>query len=138
MAFRKQLLIFSKELAIGLGAFVAAGSLLSSYISWRLSPPSSNSKPVPTAAKTYPIPPLAWQFKADGRIYTTPALAQDGTLYVTSDDVLYALDFDGTEKWHFYPGISMRGNSPIVDQEGSIYILTDRCEIYKLNSDGSR
>ena len=44
---------------------------------------------------------LAWKFKTDGMVNSSPAVA-DGVVYVGSGDRLYALDAKtGQEKWRF-------------------------------------
>jgi outer membrane protein assembly factor BamB len=40
-------------------------------------------------------PQTKWQFSADDEIGSTPALSEDGTIYFTSRQSLYALAPDG-------------------------------------------
>ena len=65
-----------------------------------------------------------------GWIDASPALAADGTVYITSDDYsptlahlqLYALDpSTGAVKWHTDAG-DVHGSSPAVDADGYIYL----------------
>jgi outer membrane protein assembly factor BamB len=56
-------------------------------------------------------------------MYTTPALAEDGTIYIGSNEgYLYALrPADGSIKWSYYAGYPLQ-SSPIIDNStGSIY-----------------
>ena len=56
-------------------------------------------------------------------MYTTPALAEDGTIYIGSNEgYLYALrPADGSIKWSYYAGYPLQ-SSPIIDNTtGSIY-----------------
>ena len=66
----------------------------------------------------------------NGWIYSSPALAADGTVYITADDFsptldhlqLYALDpSSGSVKWHTDAG-DVHGSSPAVDSTGTIYL----------------
>ncbi|NIN10723.1 MAG: PQQ-binding-like beta-propeller repeat protein, partial [Gemmatimonadales bacterium] len=44
---------------------------------------------------------VAWLYQTGGRV-SSPAIGADGTVYVESGDMnFYALNPDGTEKWHF-------------------------------------
>jgi outer membrane protein assembly factor BamB len=43
-----------------------------------------------------------WVFRTGRGIFATPVVADDGTVYIgSSDEVLYALGPDGTERWRF-------------------------------------
>jgi PQQ-like domain len=88
--------------------------------------------------KTSTTPKILWQFKADSRIFATPAIAGDGTLYVATYDMLHALNPDGSEKWHYVTASALWRDSPIIGPDQSIYLLTADCEIHALNPDGSK
>ena len=64
---------------------------------------------------------LVWQFPAVGSISSSPAVADDGTIYFgTEDGLFYALNPDGLPRWVFdtwYPILS----SPAIDRDGIIY-----------------
>jgi len=46
-----------------------------------------------------------WAFVTDNRVYSSPAIGSDGTIYVGSwDKKLYAVNPDGTKKWEFVTG----------------------------------
>jgi len=48
---------------------------------------------------------LKWKFKTKGDVWSSPAIAQDGTIYVGSvDDYLYAINLNGSLKWKFRIG----------------------------------
>jgi len=114
-------------IVVGLGV----GLTLAGYFSWRRRAEPKGRVEISTA------PRIQWQFKADSRIFATPAIANDGTLYVSSYDVLYALNPDGSEKWHYFPGTHL-WNSPIIGPNQSIYLFTWAGEVHALNPDGSR
>lgn len=64
-----------------------------------------------------------WEYKTDGPIwFSSPAIGEDGNIYFTSDDsTLYALNKNGTLIWK-YKLEAIPGNSPIIDEGGTIYI----------------
>jgi len=82
-------------------------------------------------------PKIKWQFSTDDRIVSTPALAADGTVYVTSIRLLYALTPDGQMKWRYFPGQEIR-TSPVVGPDGSIYVMDVLCALHALNPDGTK
>ena len=63
---------------------------------------------------------LAWKFKTDGEVYSSPAVA-DGVVYVGSGDGrLYALDArTGKEKWSFNTGGAVLSSPAVAD--GVVY-----------------
>ena len=94
--------------------------------------------------KLYALNPggtLKWTFDAGPPVYderwkvsksimATPAIANDGTIYIySSANYLFAVNPDGTEKWRFP---IKWGNdfwsSPIVGKDGTIYIGSARAE----------
>tara|TARA_R110002096_G_scaffold334375_1_gene528160 strand:- start:4051 stop:5724 length:1674 start_codon:yes stop_codon:yes gene_type:complete len=79
-----------------------------------------------------------WAFATTGEIKpSTPAIADDGTIYVGSDDdSFYAINNDGTLKWSFATGGNIR-NSPSIAPDGTIYIGSDDDNLYALNPDGT-
>ncbi|RLD45256.1 MAG: hypothetical protein DRI89_01530 [Bacteroidetes bacterium] len=77
---------------------------------------------------------LKWYFEANEEVLTSPALADDGTVYFgTESSTLYALNPDGTEKWEFQayhtpsvpnPGSIdnwILGSDPTIGPDGTIY-----------------
>jgi hypothetical protein len=82
-------------------------------------------------------PQVKWQFSADDEIVSTPALGEDGTIYFTSRQSLYALAPDGKMKWRYFPGAEL-GSSPMVGPGGSIYIVDAGCVMHAVNPDGSK
>lgn len=58
-------------------------------------------------------------------IVTKPAIADDGTIYVSCvDDKLYAINPDGTEKDRFDTGDDIF-SSPVIDSDSTVYVGTD-------------
>ena len=82
-------------------------------------------------------PQIKWQFSADDEIVSTPALSEDGTIYFTSRQSLYALAPDGKMQWRYFPGAEL-GSSPMVGSDGTIYIVDAGCVMHAVNPDGSK
>jgi outer membrane protein assembly factor BamB len=56
-------------------------------------------------------------------LYTTPAIGYDGTIYVVSNEsIFYALDPMGNIKWNVPLGAISSQSSPVLDNNGSIYV----------------
>jgi len=79
---------------------------------------------------------IRWRYPADGRIWCTPALAEDGTIYfgTWSSSYFHALNPNGTLKWLFGTGPS---NSPAIAEDGTIYVGSDNSIIWALNPNGT-
>lgn len=70
----------------------------------------------------------------------TPAIADDGTIYVGGDG-LYALDpLTGIKRWHVahqrYPGRECMA-SPVIGQDGTVYITIGEDTLYAVNPNGT-
>jgi outer membrane protein assembly factor BamB len=99
---------------------------------------------------------LKWEFDAGNPVYneqynvwkgilSTPAVAEDGTIYFTTlANLLFALYQDGTEKWRFSLPVSdeFGWTSPVIGQDGTIYVSSardyrGRAGLYAINPDGT-
>ncbi len=97
--------------------------------------------------KLYAINPdgtLKWSYQMDGSIWSSsPAIAEDGTIYVGSFDTgLYAFYSNGTLKWRYGTGDSIT-SSPAIANDGTIYFGTmwgdgSGGKIYAINPDGTK
>ncbi|MBI2925514.1 MAG: PQQ-binding-like beta-propeller repeat protein [Verrucomicrobia bacterium] len=85
-----------------------------------------------------------WEFATGELIETSPAIGEDGTIYVGAKDKnLYAVNPDGTKKWAF---TTLGGllTSPVIGPAGTIYVgstsLQDvsQASVYAVNPDGTR
>lgn len=79
---------------------------------------------------------MKWSYYTDfgGAIFTTPAIASDGTIYATTnriDKILYAINPDGSLKWSL-DGII---GTPVIDSDGTIYV--GEKDLYAINPDGT-
>jgi outer membrane protein assembly factor BamB len=82
-------------------------------------------------------PKIQWQFRADSQIVSTPALADDGTIYFTSKTLLYALAPDGGKKWQYFPGAEIH-SSPVIGPDGTIHFGDTSGVVHAVNPDGSK
>jgi outer membrane protein assembly factor BamB len=76
-----------------------------------------------------------WRFKTGGGVSSSPAIAADGTIYVGSEDYnLYAIYPNGTKKWSLVIGKSWVDSSPVIDNDGNIYVASvdgyNICAVY--------
>jgi outer membrane protein assembly factor BamB len=78
-----------------------------------------------------------WVFDTGGGIFSSPAIGDEGIIYVGSgDDHLYAIQPDGTQKWRFNTGGNVN-QPPAVADDGTIYVGTSDGKVVALNPDGS-
>lgn len=84
---------------------------------------------------------LLWRFRTQGPImFSSPAVAADGTIYVGSGDGhLYAVLPNGILKWKVQAGDSYYGisSSPAVAADGTVYFGSSDHNIYALQPDGT-
>lgn len=79
---------------------------------------------------------VAFRFAARGKIFTAPALTEDGLLVVGSqDDHVHAVDGAGRLVWSVDLGADVDG-APAVADDGSIVVGTDRGEVVRLDGRG--
>ncbi len=81
---------------------------------------------------------LKWKYKTDGKIYSSPAICSDGTIYMGSaDSYLYAINPDGSLKWWYYETGGSILSSPAIGSDGTIYVGSVDSYLYAINPDGS-
>lgn len=81
-------------------------------------------------------PTIRWTFAMGDRVGTSPAIAEDGTIYIVSvDGYLYAVNPNGTEKWRLY--IHGGGSSPAIGADGTIYVGDYAPLFYAVNPSGT-
>lgn len=67
-------------------------------------------------------PGLKWHKSDYGQIYASPALGNDGTIYIGNrSNRFYAVKPDGTIKWSYNTG-SVHDSSPAIGSDGTIYV----------------
>ena len=79
---------------------------------------------------------LNWEFPVETNILSSPAVAEDGTIFFGSANKLYALNPSGSQKWSFQAGDKI-WSSPAIDKNGIIYFGCFDKKLYALNPDGS-
>ena len=84
-----------------------------------------------------------WQFKTGDIIFSSHAIDQNGTIYITSgDSKLYALNAEAnTEqdrlKWSYTTGGPLY-SSPVIGHDGTVYVVSRDSKLYALrSSDGN-
>lgn len=122
--FRK----YQTEIAVA--ALVAGVGAL--FIFLHGSPPGVST---PNTA-TYGGPIKKWEFQLGARAAGSPAIAPDGTIYVTGNGGLVAIAPDGKEKWRS-PYIQVT-SAPMIGPDGTIYFTELHGSLYAYNPGGTR
>ncbi len=79
---------------------------------------------------------VKWRFRARSKIFATPAIDEDGTVYVGSqDDFFYAIADDGRMRWSYHTRDD-NDASPVIGDDGTIYFGSDDQHVYALTRDG--
>ncbi|MBK1879596.1 PQQ-binding-like beta-propeller repeat protein [Pelagicoccus mobilis] len=79
---------------------------------------------------------LVWEFAMPSLVYASPAVAEDGTIYVGgSDGFFYAINPDGSLKWDFEVGGEL-DSSPAVDSAGNVYVGSVAGAVTAIDSNG--
>lgn len=80
---------------------------------------------------------VRWRFRTGLKVFSTPAIDEDGTVYVGSqDDHLYAIAPDGRLRWRYRTRDDVDG-SPAIGDDGTIYVGSDDHRVYALRRDGT-
>ena len=93
--------------------------------------PTEKPKPFPAKSPTF-----LWEIVTGGRVYSSPAIGSDGTVYVGSNDYkVYALDGQsGAKKWEFKTG-SPVSSSPAIGSDGTVYVGSENKKLYAIKTD---
>ena len=92
-----------------------------------------------TASMLWGNPSLEWNASVGGVIFSSPAIASDGTVYVGSNDnKLHAFNSDGSTKWTFTTG-NWVDSTPSIGSDGTVHVGSWDNKLYALNpTDGSK
>jgi outer membrane protein assembly factor BamB len=77
-----------------------------------------------------------WRVEIPFGVLSSPAIGEDGTIYVGSLDGLYAFSPNGTKIWNFATGDEVRSSITIGD-DGTIYIGCYDKNLYAINPNGT-
>ena len=88
----------------------------------------------------YPNGTLKWRFDTGGLVWSTPAIDENGTIYIgTYDCKVYAINPDGTLKWKRDCGGSIT-SSPAIAEDGTIYVgtMSSAYSLVAINPNGTK
>jgi outer membrane protein assembly factor BamB len=78
---------------------------------------------------------VLWRFRVRRKVFTSPAIGDDGTAYVGAQDGrVYALDPAGKARWETDLGADVDGGAAIGD-DGTVHVGTDAGEVVALAPD---
>ena len=87
------------------------------------------------SANSFSHASMDWNATTGGVIFSSPAIAADGSIYIGSNDnMLHAFNADGTNKWSFETG-NWVDSTPSIGPDGTIYVGSWDNKIYALNPD---
>ncbi len=79
---------------------------------------------------------VRFRFRANDKIFSSPSLDDDGTVYVGSqDDHLYAITPEGQLRWSFTARNDI-DSGPVVGDDGTIYFASDDHRVYAVDRNG--
>ncbi len=84
-----------------------------------------------------------WNYSVDDPIYYSPTIGEDGTIYVSIGEELYAFSQDGTVKWNHTFEENLY-SSPAIGTDGTIYVGAWDTDndwegyLYAINLDGTK
>ena len=80
---------------------------------------------------------VAWRFRARGKVFTSPAVGDDGTVYFGAQDHhAYALTRTGALAWATDLGADVDGG-PAIGDDGALFFGTDGNEVVRLGEGGA-
>lgn len=83
-------------------------------------------------------PAVKWKFLMHGLTLSSPAIDENGTIYIGSDDFqksFYAINSNGTEKWHY--GVEeFILSSPTIGFDNTIYVGANNGNLYAFYPNG--
>jgi outer membrane protein assembly factor BamB len=81
---------------------------------------------------------VIWQFPTGKYVFSSPALDDDGTIYLGSGNGrMYALRPNGNLKWSFLTGAEIQ-SSPAIGKDGTIYFGSGDGKVYALTPEGAK
>jgi outer membrane protein assembly factor BamB len=81
---------------------------------------------------------IAWRMRARRKCYSSPAVGDDGTVYVGSQDHrLYAFAPGGQIRWSVDLGADV-DSTPAIEDDGTVVVGSDNAEVVALDSGGGQ
>ncbi len=85
---------------------------------------------------------VKWTYQTNGWIEDTPVIGSDGSIYFGGNYgglpwYLISLNSNGTFKWRFKTGGSILGSTPIIAEDGAIYVGSWDDRLYAINPNGT-
>ena len=78
---------------------------------------------------------VLWSYSAGDTISCTPAVGNDGTIYVvTENGTMYAISSKGKLVWTTFNGAGSGSCFPAIGYDGTIYIVTNDNKLWAINS----
>ncbi|MFW6072060.1 MAG: PQQ-binding-like beta-propeller repeat protein [Thermoplasmatota archaeon] len=88
---------------------------------------------------------IEWSKFLDVHLRSTPVIGWDGTIYVSDNNCVYAIDPNGTLKWCTGQDVvifPIGGNSPVIGNDGNIYFGTEDLNMgsifFSINKSGEK
>jgi outer membrane protein assembly factor BamB len=82
-----------------------------------------------------PTGKIEWRVDlGDLRSISSPAIADDGTIYVGAGDFLHSISREGTVKWSLQLRVS---SSPTIGMDGTVYVTAEYSNVVAVNPNGT-
>ena len=78
---------------------------------------------------------LKWSVNLSEELRGSPVIGSDGTIYITAEGNLLALDRDGSERWSYEVGTGY--STPAIGNDGTIFVMTNYNGLYAIRDDGT-
>lgn len=79
---------------------------------------------------------LAWRYAAKGKVYTSPAVTEDGlVVFGSQDHHVHAVNSAGALAWAVDLGADVDG-AAVIGDDGAIFVGTDKGEVVRLDGHG--
>lgn len=83
---------------------------------------------------------VEWMFETGNSVYSSPAIASDGTIcFGSHDGFFYAVWPDGSLKWKLATDLSLVQSSPLISLDGTIFFSAwdgSKTQLYAVSQDG--
>lgn len=80
---------------------------------------------------------VKWEYQIPDEIYPSPAIDNNGTVYIGLYSTFYAFNSDGTVKWQT-GRIGPLESSAVIGSDGTIYVGCETEKLYAYNPDGTK